>query len=335
MKLSILDQALVPSGSSPGDALRNMIELARLADSLGYHRFWVAEHHASELAACPAPEVLIARLGMETKHMRIGSGGVMLSHYSPLKVAETFRVLHAMYLDRVDLGVGRSPGAGELETFALRRERSDGPAPDDFPDQLTELLAFLRHDFSSAHPFSRIKVAPEMPGMPDVWFLGSSPRSAAAAAQHGLPFVLGHFQSSRHTRAAVETYRTNFKPSRWQSKPRAIIAVSAICAETDADAVRLSSSVRVVQPGTARIPSVEAAQRQLAISAATFDSKQEAGEWPQHFFGSANTLRERLGEMASALEIEELMILTIMHDHRARIRSYELLAQAFGLHAQA
>src|SRR6201998_1258365 len=173
-KLSVLDQSPVSEDFTPADALQNTIELPRLADKLGYGRYWIAEHPAIVTLASPAPEILIARIGAETSGIRIGSGGVLLPHYSPLKVAETFRMLHAMYPGRVDLGIGRAPGGSGLEAFALRRDRSDRPQHDDFEEQLLELLAFLHHEFPSEHPFARIKLSPEMPGAPDVWLLGSS-----------------------------------------------------------------------------------------------------------------------------------------------------------------
>src|SRR5580700_3831634 len=160
-KLSVLDQSPVSEGFTHADALQNTIELARLADKIGYERYWNAEHHAIVTLASPAPEILIARLGAETSGMRIGSGGVLLPHYSPLKVAENFRMLHALYPGRIDLGIGRAPGSGGLEAFALRRDRSDRIQNDDFEAQLVELLAFLHHAFPPEHPFTRIKVSPD------------------------------------------------------------------------------------------------------------------------------------------------------------------------------
>ena len=144
MKLSIVDQSPVPDGATPADALRNTIDLARAADRLGYERYWIAEHHATPGFASPAPEVLLARVGVETASIRIGSGGVLLPHYSPLKVAEAFRVLHALYPDRIDLGIGRAPGSSPLEAYALRHDRDRGVVVDDFPEQLMELLGSLR-----------------------------------------------------------------------------------------------------------------------------------------------------------------------------------------------
>src|ERR1700753_138099 len=173
LKLSVLDQAPVPAGSTPGQALENSIELAGRGEWLGYRRFWMSEHHAMETLACTAPEVMLARIGAETKRIRIGSGGIMLPHYTSLKVAECFRMLHALYPGRVDLGIGRAPGGGPVEALALKRERKTR-MPDDFPEQVSELLAFLDHgesghSFPEAHPFAGIRVSPETPGGPDVW----------------------------------------------------------------------------------------------------------------------------------------------------------------------
>ncbi|HUN24826.1 MAG TPA: LLM class flavin-dependent oxidoreductase [Steroidobacteraceae bacterium] len=334
MRLSVLDQSPVSTGSTPAQALSNSIELARLADRLGFERYWIAEHHATATLASPAPEILIARLGGETRRIRIGSGGVMLPHYSPLKVAEQFRMLHALYPDRVDLGIGRAPGGSPLETFALRRERLETPMPDDFPDQLVELLGFVHHEFAPGHPFSRIKVSPDAPGAPVVWLLGSSLWSASAAAQLGLPYAFAHFIAPQPTRTAIEHYRSHFQPSRYLAAPCAIVALGAVCAETDAAAERLSASVRLMgrrlRQGDLRpVPTVEEAERELAAAGGAF--AEEPSEWPRHVFGSPSTVRQRLEAMAAALRVEELMIVTILHEHRARLASYELLAQAFGM----
>jgi luciferase family oxidoreductase group 1 len=185
MKLSIIDQSPVPAGFTPADALQNTIELARLADRLGYERYWIAEHHAIEALASPAPEVLIARVGAETSGIRVGSGGVMLPHYSPLKVAECFRMLHALYPGRIDLGIGRAPGGTPLETYALMRDRNQRPEADDFPQQLAELRAFLNRSFPEKHPFNRINVSPAMPGAPAIWLLGSSMWSGGGGGEVG------------------------------------------------------------------------------------------------------------------------------------------------------
>ena len=255
LRLSVLDQSPVPDGSTPAEALGNSIDLAQHVDALGFHRFWMSEHHAMDLLAGSAPEILLARIGAETTRIRLGSGGVMLPHYTALKVDETFSTLHALYPGRVDLGIGRAPAGGPLEATALRRYRNAPGNPvqvDDFPDQLSELLAFLHGDFPESHPFSRIRVSPDAPGGPDVWLLGSSMWSADAAAAFGLPYAFAHFFSGEGTRAAIEHYQSNFNPNaslgdQMRSGPEAMAAVGVVCAETQAEADRLALSVRLLQ----------------------------------------------------------------------------------------
>jgi luciferase family oxidoreductase group 1 len=333
VKLSIIDQSPVPAGFTPADALRNTIELARLSDRLGFHRYWIAEHHAIPALASPAPEILIDRVAAETSTIRVGSGAVLLPHYSPLKVAETFRVLHALYPDRIDLGIGRAPGGTPLDSYALRRDRDRQPPGDDFPKLLVELLAFLYEGFPPDHPFHRIVVSPAMPGAPDVWLLGSSMWSASAAAQLGLPYAFAHFIDQLPTRPALEHYRAHFIPSNG-SQPHTVLALGVICAETDDEAERLASSARLfrrrVRQGDVRpIPTPEEALAELGPR--TADPIHEAGEFPRYVIGDPERVRSQLIDMASQLVVDEMMIVTIVHDHRARLRSYELIADAFGL----
>jgi luciferase family oxidoreductase group 1 len=332
LRLSVLDQSPVPAGSSPGQALENSIELARLVDGLGYRRFWMSEHHAMDTLACTAPEVMLARIGAETKRIRIGSGGIMLPHYTSLKVAECFRTLHALYPDRVDLGIGRAPGGGPIEALALKRDRKTKML-DDFPDQVSELLAFLGHQFPEGHPFAGIRVSPEMPGGPDVWMLGSSMWSAAAAVEFGLPYSFAHFFSPVNTRAAIETYRRSFTPSIYRSEAEATVAVGVICTETQEEAEFLSSSVRLLQrrirQGDRRpIASPEDAVRELRLLG---DMPMEEGEWPRYFVGTPSVVKEQLEAMAEDLGIGELIVNTIVWEQAKRLRSYELLAEEFGL----
>jgi luciferase family oxidoreductase group 1 len=331
LKLSVLDQSPVPEGSTPGKALQNSIELARLVDELGYSRFWMSEHHAMDTLACTAPEVMLARIGAETRRIRIGSGGIMLPHYTSLKVAECFRMLHALYPGRVDMGIGRAPGGGPVEALALKRERKTRML-DDFPEQVSEMLAFLGHDFPAGHPFAGIRVSPDMPGAPDVWMLGSSMWSAAAAVEFGLPYSFAHFFSPVHTRAAIETYRRGFSPSKYRSAPEATVAVGVICAETQEEADFLAASVRLLQrrirQGDRRpIASPEDATRDLRLMG---DMPMEEGEWPRYFVGTPARVREQLEQMASELEIGELIVNTIVWDQAKRLKSYELLAKEFG-----
>ena len=278
---------------------------------------------------------MLARIGAETKQIRIGSGGIMLPHYTPLKVAEVFRTLHALYPGRVDLGIGRAPGGGPVEALALKRERKT-PMQDDFPEQVSELLAFLGHQFPADHPFARIRVAPEMPGGPDVWMLGSSMWSSAAAVEFGLPYSFAHFFSPVHTRAAIENYRRSFRGSEYRSEPEATVAVGVICAETQEEAEFLSSSVRLLQRRIRMndrrpVASPEDALRELELLG---DVPLEEGEWPRYFVGTPAKVRRELERMAGALGIKELIVNTIVWEQAKRLRSYELLAEEFGFNSQ-
>jgi luciferase family oxidoreductase group 1 len=336
LRLSVLDQAPIPAGDTPGQALQNSIELAQLVDGLGYNRFWMSEHHAMDLLACTAPEVMLARIGAETKRIRIGSGGIMLPHYTPLKVAECFRMLHALYPGRVDLGIGRAPGGGPLEALALKRDRKS-KMQDDFPEQVSELLAFLGNQFPAGHPFAGIRVSPQMPGGPDVWMLGSSMWSSAAAVEFGLPYSFAHFFSPVHTRSAIETYLRNFRASAYRSEPEATVAVGVICAESQEEAEFLFSSVRLLQRRIRQndrrpVAAPEDALRELKLfgeGSVSGALAQEEGEWPRYFVGTPERVRERLEQMADALGIGELIVNTIIWDQKKRLRSYELLAEVF------
>ena len=332
LRLSVLDQSPVPDGSTPGDALQNSIALAQRADELGFTRFWMSEHHAMDTLACTAPEIMLARIGVETTRIRIGSGGIMLPHYTPLKVAEVFRTLHALYPGRVDMGIGRAPGGGPTEMLALRRSRRT-PMEDDFPDQVGELLAFLNCDFPEGHPFARVRVMPAMPGGPDVWMLGSSMWSSAAAVEFGLPYSFAHFFSPVKTREAIESYRRGFRRGEYRESPEATVAVGVVCAETQEEAEFLAASVRLLQRrirlGDRRpVASPEDALRELRLIG---DVPMEEGEWPRYFVGTPAVVRERLEEMARVLGIGELIVNTIVWEQAKRLWSYELLAREFDL----
>jgi len=360
LRLSVLDQSPVPAGFTPSDSLNNSLSLAQHVDALGYTRLWYSEHHAMDLLACTAPEILITRSAAATTRIRVGSGGIMLPHYAPLKVAEVFRTLHAMFPGRIDLGVGRAPGGGQLDAFALRREReTPRTTGDDFPQQLAELRAFLHPErweqFSTSipgmqgkglHPFSRIRVAPDSPGAPDLWLLGSSMWSAITAAAEGLPYAFAHFFSGNLTRPAIEHYRANFQPGPDRSRPEATAAVGVICAPTDEEAQHLATSVRLLQrrirvDDRRPVATPEDALRELAavptapnpllpFTAGSFDQPQE-GEWPRYFVGTPGQVAARLRSMAHDLEIGEIIVNTITHSHEARLRSYTLLAEEFQL----
>ena len=334
MKLSVVDQSPVSAGMSPAEALRNTIDLAQLCDALGYERYWIAEHHGMEVIATSVPEVMIGLVAQATTGIRVGSGAVLLPHYAPLKVAETFALLHALFPGRIDLGLGRAPGGEALEAFALRRHRDQaGFDLDDFPQQLVELLAFLRRDFPEDHPFARIHVTPQEPGEPEVWLLGSSAWSATAAGRLSLPYAFAHFINPGGTRLCITRYRGQFEPSARQPAPRAIAAVGVVCAESDVEAEYLASTYRAMGRRLrlglrGPLPSPEDALKELAEGP---DAGAPEGEWPRLVWGSPGRVRIKLEEMAQALGLDEIMAVTITFEHATRRRSYELLAEAFGL----
>jgi luciferase family oxidoreductase group 1 len=357
LRLSVLDQSPVPTGSSPAQALANSLSLAQHVDRLGYTRLWYSEHHAMPMLAGSAPELLIARAAAATGHIRIGSGGIMLPHYSAFKVAEVFRTLHAMFPGRIDLGIGRAPGGGQLESYALRRSRNTPPA-DDFPLQLAELRAFLNHEQWAAanpeHTFARLHIAPapddrDAPGAPDLWLLGSSMWSAVTAADQGLPYAFAHFFSPIQTREAIEFYQRNFRPSQIEGsgrqQPEATLCIGVICADTQAEAEHLHASVRLLQRrirmGDRRpLESPEDALRELAAPPVapnpllpfTAGSLEDPdGEWPRYLVGTPDRVATALHALADDLQLSELLINTITHSHAARLRSYTLLAEAIGL----
>ncbi|MGH2849209.1 MAG: LLM class flavin-dependent oxidoreductase, partial [Solirubrobacteraceae bacterium] len=245
LAISVLDQSPVSAGSTGSDALRNTIDLAVLADSLGFRRYWVAEHHGGPMLAGPSPEVLIGPIAAATSAIRVGSGGVMLPHYSPLKVAESFSVLAGLFGDRIDIAIGRAAGTDPMTTFALQRDRRQA-APDDFPQQLAELLAYLEDRLPPDHPFAALAgVLPGRPHAPEPWLLGSSPQSALWAAELGLPYAFADFINPNGGADITASYRSHYVPSKPHPDPRVIVAVWALCADTDEDANRLAASSRM------------------------------------------------------------------------------------------
>ena len=333
----MLDQSPVAAGSTPAEAIARSTELARWVDRLGFTRYWMSEHHAMALLACTAPEVLLARMGAETQRIRIGSGGIMLPHYSAFKVAEVFRTLWAMYPGRVDLGIGRAPGGGPIEALALKRDRAS-KMQDDFPDQVSELLAYLdgkdgEHAFPAGHPFAPMLVAPEMPGAPDVWMLGSSMWSSQAAAEFGLPYAFAHFFFGMGTRQAIRNYQASFVASARRERPEAMAAIGVICAETDEEAEFLAGSVRLLQRRIRMndrrpVAAPEDAVRELKELGGP---SPEEGEWPRYFVGTPARVRAGIEAMCADLGTSEVVVNTITWDHGKRLKSYELLAREFGL----
>src|SRR5215831_14010961 len=233
LRLSVLDQSPISQGSSGGEALLHSVDLATHCEQLGYTRYWVAEHHATPMLACASPEVLISAIGAATSRIRVGSGGVMLPHYSPLKVAENFSMLTGMYGERIDLAIGRAPGSDPITAFALQRDRRVA-SPDDFPEQLGELLAYINDAMPVTHRFARLAKLP-----------GSSPQSGVWAAERGLPYAFADFINPVGGTDIAERYRQNYTPSKPHPSPRVLVAIWTLCADTDAEAQRLAASSRM------------------------------------------------------------------------------------------
>lgn len=333
MRFSVLDQSPIPEGQTGVDALRNTIDLARLAERLGYHRYWVAEHHGGPMLAGAAPEVLIGPIASVTERIRVGSGGVMLPHYSPLKVAEAFSILAGLFPGRIDLGIDRAAGTDPLTTFALQRDRRQA-APDDFPQQLTELLAYLDREMPPEHPFARLERAlPGGPQTPERWLLGSSPQSAIWAGELGLSYAFADFINPDGA-AIAAAYRRVHAEHHHDQAPVTAVAVWAICAETDEHAQYLASSsrmsMRLLRQGQLiPVPPPGKAVDYLRSVGQPTDHGLTDGR--RGVIGSPATVTAKLHEVADAYGAEEVIVVTIMHDHEARRRSYELIAEAVGL----
>jgi luciferase family oxidoreductase group 1 len=331
LAISVLDQSPVAQGSTGAAALRNTIDLATLAAGLGYHRYWVAEHHGGPMLAGPSPEVLIGPIAAATTGMRVGSGGVMLPHYSPLKVAESVSLLAGLFGERIDLAIGRAPGTDGLTAFALQRDRSQ-LAPDDFPAQLGELLAYLEDRMPPDHPFARLAgTLPGRPYAPEPWLLGSSPQSALWAAELGLPYAFADFINPAGA-AIASSYRERFIDSLRLASPCLAVAVWALCADSREEAEHLAAShrwafVKLRQGDLVAVPPPDEARRELDrhVHRSTDNHRRRA------VLGTGDEVRAELERIAAEYGAGELIVVTITYDHGARRRSYELLADAFEL----
>ncbi|HVB01009.1 MAG TPA: LLM class flavin-dependent oxidoreductase [Acidimicrobiales bacterium] len=329
--LSVLDQTPVPSGSTPGEAIANSVDLAKRAEALGYARYWLAEHHGTYGLAGSAPELLIAHIAAKTSTIRVGSGGVMLPHYSALKVAELFRMLATMHPGRIDLGLGRAPGGTPLATLALQRNRKH-PAGDDFLEQLGELRAWLADDFPANHPFQKQPATPVPDTPPELWLLSSSGYSAQAAAHFGTGLCFAHFISAHGGPEAMNYYREHFARYRDEDIERCAIAVRVIVADTDEEAERLSASTdlwRLRQRRYGEHNTVPTPEEALAYPYTDADLSIVLDSRARAIVGDQERVHQALCELAKSYGVDEIVAVTITHDHQARAHSYELLAQAF------
>ena len=335
LKLSVLDQSTVVSGRTPDTSIRESIRLAQHCETLGYARYWCAEHHNSPAQAGTAPEILIAAIAATTSRIRVGSAGIMLPHYSALKVAEQFRVLDAIAPGRIDLGLGRAPGSDGRTAYALN-PRAD-TAADQFPAQVRDLLAWTAGEkLAEGHPFRDIIAQPGGPTAPEVWILGSSDYGAQVAAYFGLPFCFAYFISEGSiAEQAIAIYRQGFRPSALLAEPLAGVCVWAMAARTEDEAETLFSSRGLTRLWRdhgiiAPLPSPEEATAH-PMSDSERARLQRIKE--RAFYGTPGVVGGKLRELAERCGVTEMAILTTVHDQEARRQSYTLLAQEFGLRA--
>lgn len=339
--LSALDQSPIRKGGTASEAIGNTVDLARHVERFGYSRYWLAEHHNTSSFAGSAPEVLISAVASATSRIRVGSGGVMLPHYSPLKVAEVFRVLETLHPGRIDLGLGRAPG-GDMRTS---RALQPGPQAYDvgvFPQQVELLMQFLEDanglageegGFPTDHPYRGLHATPRGPGMPDLWMLGSGGDGAVIAAQFGMAYCFAHFINQDAGTQPLELYRRSFRPSRGLSSPRGSLAVSVTVAETEEEAKRISASrnlwvMHLLQNRASAFPSIEEA---LAYPYTEEDRAMLRAVEKRGITGTPAQVRGKLLAMGEAYGVDDFVILTITYDQKDRVRSYELLAEAMGL----
>jgi luciferase family oxidoreductase group 1 len=331
LQLSVLDQSPVREGGTATEALQETIALAAATEAMGYQRFWVAEHHNLANFAGTSPEILIGQIAARTRTMRVGSGGVMLTHYSALKVAENFRLLEAMYPGRIDLGIGRAPGSDPLTAAALAYP---GMVRDvrHFPRQVVDLLAYLSETLDRSHPFAGVHAGPGTPvSIPEVWLLGSRIESAHLAATLGLPFSYAHFfgLGVEDGPAIVESYRRHFRPSAYLAQPRVNVAVHVLCAETEDEALRLATSRNLMKLRSALgvrsgVPPVEEAlaYRYRSEELAYLDQVRSS-----YIDGNPQRVRDKLEAIAGAYQTSDIIIVTICYGFAERVRSYELVAE--------
>jgi luciferase family oxidoreductase group 1 len=333
--LSVLDLSPVTTAIPGSAALRNSLDLARLADQLGYKRYWVAEHHNLANIASSAPEIMIGQIAAATSQIRVGSGGVMLPNHAPLMVAERFKVLEALFPGRIDLGLGRAPGTDPVTSYALRA-RQDPREGDDFLERFNELLLLERGGYPQGHPFRNVRAVPSDVPLPPVWLLGSSGYSAELAAAVGMGFAFAHHFSDHDAASAMLSYRQHFKPSAALAEPYAILAAAVIAADSDEEAERLASSadLHFARRAKGEYAPLASPEEAAAYPYAPVDRERIARHRARLIVGSIDRVKSRLLALVESTRADELMVTTMVYHHVARRHSYELLAQAFRLAAR-
>ncbi|WP_406402177.1 LLM class flavin-dependent oxidoreductase [Streptomyces sp. NBC_00879] len=335
--LSVLDLVTVGVGRTASDALRTSVDISRLAESRGFHRHWVAEHHSMPGVASSSPAVILAHLAAHTERIRLGSGGVMLPNHAPLVIAEQFGTLEALAPGRVDLGLGRAPGTDGATAAALRRTDRLNEGADDFPQQLAELTRFLDDDFPDGHPYARIHAVPgpvQGPSArPPIWLLGSSGFSARLAGVLGLPFAFAHHFSAQNTVPALDLYRESFRPSAVLDAPYALIGVSALASDDEKEAHRqvLTGALSMVRLRTGRPGLIPTPDEAAAYEFSPME-REFVDSWLANVIhGTPDAVRTGLDDLHKCTGADELMITANAHGPDARLRSYELIADAYDL----
>ncbi|WLR46832.1 LLM class flavin-dependent oxidoreductase [Halobacillus litoralis] len=328
MKLSVLDQSPISEGESAQDALQKSVELAKYTEKLGYHRYWVAEHHNTNGLANTSPEILISMIAQATTSIRVGSGGVLLPQYSPLKVAENFRMLEALFHGRMDLGVGRSPGGGPKTRLALT-DRIEKPLSS-FSRQVKELKQFLQDSIPKGDRFYGVKARPETHYQPELWVLGLTERGAKHAAVNGTGFTFGHFINPDHGKMPIETYRERFKSTDME-KPRVNVCIFVICGETEEDAEKLAKSqdlwlLRVDKGLDTRVPSVEVAESYPYTKEEIEKIKKNRRRC---IIGNPDHVKTRLMELSEYYGTDEFLVITNLFDYEEKKKSYSRIAHLF------
>jgi luciferase family oxidoreductase group 1 len=333
IRLSILDQSPIRKGGTARQALEETTQLARLAEQLGYTRFWVSEHHNISSLAGSTPEVLIAHLANHTSHIRLGSGGIMLPNHSALKVAENFRMLEALFPGRIDLGMGRAPGGDKLTAYLLNP--SNTFKEDEFVQQLIDLQGFLSDDAEEGTIHEKIKAIPQAHSVPDLWILSSSGASASVAAHFGMAFSFAHFINPLGGPQAVEAYRQRFKPSRQLDKPQANLAIFVLCADTEEKTAQLQAvmdyqMVRMEQGIISSFPPYQEVKQYVYTPA---QQARIAHNRQRVVSGTPEQVKQKIEGLATQYGVEEVVAVTITHAFADRVRSYQLLADVFSLSA--
>jgi luciferase family oxidoreductase group 1 len=327
--LSVLDLSPVSAGSSGAQALRNSLDLARLADRLGFRRYWVAEHHNMPAIASSAPDIMIGQIAAVTTRIRVGSGGVMLPNHAPLTVAERFKVLEALYPGRIDLGLGRAPGTDPATSYALRR-RQGISEEDDFLERFNELMLLETRGFPAGHPYHNVRAMPADVALPPIYLLGSSDYSAQLAGHIGAAFAFAHHFASFDAAEAMRLYRDNFKPSPSHARPYAILGTHVVCADTDEEADRLAKTVdlNIVRRAKGEYLPLASPEDAAAYDYTPVDRARIAQNRQRLSIGAPATVKAKLEPLIAATQADEVMVTTMIYSHEARKHSYELLATA-------